>query len=89
MYVCINVYVCLCVSKRERVSDWREFHMFQSILFLSVIKANDQYLVKANVMFFSEIDEGKDVTGQRGTSIDRIFYLITSEWIGPAPEMIH
>lgn len=39
----------------------------------------DQCLVKANVMLYSEIDEGEDVIGQRGARIDSIFYLITSE----------
>lgn len=63
----------VCVFKREKESDWREFHMCQSIQFLLVIQAlnNVWYLsgVKSsqNVMLFAEIDEGKDVIGQRGT----------------------
>lgn len=32
-----------------------------------------------NVMLFAEIDEGKDVIGQREEPVVTVFYLITSE----------
>lgn len=70
LILCLCVHVC--VFKRERESDRGEFHMCQSIQFLLVIQAlnNVWYLsgVKSsqNVMLYAEIDEGKDVIGQRG-----------------------
>lgn len=89
----MSVCMCVCVSKRER-----EWVIGENIICAKVVPfcrlLNNVWYLSAvqssqNVMLFAEIDEGKDATGQRWTSTDGMFYPITSEWIGPDPEMMH